>query len=358
MSLREYQKKRDFALTAEPAGRTKTSDTGRLFVVQKHDASRLHYDFRLELDGVLVSWAVPKGFPQKRGERRLAVHVEDHPLDYAKFEGTIPQGEYGGGTVMVWDYGTYQVLGDAQEGLRKGKLHCILAGTKLKGEWTLVHTSHEEEEKNWFLIKTGEDGKPLSKKAEEHSALSGRTLAQIAGREDAVWHSNRPAKVVTPAKRASAKKKKALPAPEWVEPMKATLVDTPPTGEGWIYELKWDGYRALAIKHGGEVELISRNQKSLTGDFPELRDALKQLPAETALLDGEICAVDAQGRPRFQLLQSREMGQSRPSLFFYPFDLLELNGRSLLSQPLLERKQALLELLRGRARPDPLLRTN
>lgn len=345
MSLREYKKKRDFGITAEPEGRPGKDPQGRSFVVQKHDASRLHYDFRLEMEGVLKSWAVPKGFSAERGERRLAVHVEDHPLDYADFEGIIPQGQYGGGTVMVWDYGHYEPVGDPVAGLKKGKLQCVLSGKKLKGEWTLVHSSHQGDEKNWFLIKTGESARPISKKAEEHSALTGRTMGQIAEQKAAVWESNKKAASPVRAKAAKPAKAKKVAKVKWVEPMKATLVKGPPAEAGWIYELKWDGYRALALKNGEEVELISRNNKPLTGDFPELRDALAALPIESALIDGEICALDAEGRPSFQLLQSREMGTARPALYYYAFDLLEVEGRDLKPRPLEERKEALRKLL-------------
>src|SRR4051812_47235360 len=188
MSLREYHRKRDFAKTAEPAGKEGHANKGRSFVVQKHAASRLHYDFRLEMNGVLKSWAVPKGFPTKRGERRLAVEVEDHPLDYADFEGTIPKGQYGGGTVMVWDFGTYEVAEDEEpiNALKAGKLRVTLTGHKLNGEWTIVRGHRSGDERNWFLIKTGAEGKPISKQKEEHSALTGRTLSQIAGRSDSV----------------------------------------------------------------------------------------------------------------------------------------------------------------------------
>lgn len=358
MSLREYKKKRDFKITAEPAGKAERSAQGQLFVVQKHDATRLHFDFRLEMGGVLKSWAVPKGFSPTRGERRLAVQVEDHPLSYAKFEGIIPKGQYGGGTVMVWDFGTYEVEGDPEEALASGKLRCTLRGQKLQGEWTLVHHKHSGEERTWFLIKTGEDVRPVSKKAEEHSVITGRTLRQIAQLADEVWHSDQPdgqpapetksASVVLAKvgrKRTSPSRSKAPAA--WVEPMKATLLKEPPVGPDWLYELKWDGYRALALRDGASVELISRNQKPLTADFPELAEALAQLPVKSAVLDGEICALDSEGRPRFQLLQSREMGQARPPLFFYIFDLLQLDGRNLMAQPLAERKKALQQLLFG-----------
>ncbi len=348
MSLREYKKKRDFSVTAEPAGEAAQSAGGRSFVVQKHDASRLHYDFRLEMEGVLKSWAVPKGFPTKRGERRLAVHVEDHPLDYADFEGVIPEGQYGGGTVMVWDFGIYEVEEeDPVRALEKGKLHVVLKGKKLKGEWTIVRGARDGDERNWFLIKTGEEGRPISRKLEEHSALTERTLTQIASQKTAVWQSHKAKAARAPRARAAAKKtpKAGSARPRFIEPMKATLVAAPPPGDDWVYELKWDGYRALAIKDGPQVEFISRNKKPLTADFPELAEAVAALPAETAVIDAEICALDEKGRPSFQLLQSRDMGRSRPALYLYGFDLLHLNGRDLLSQPLTERKAALEKLL-------------
>jgi bifunctional non-homologous end joining protein LigD len=355
MSLREYHKKRDFTRTAEPSGEETRHAAGAQFVVQKHDATRLHYDFRLEMEGVLKSWAVPKGFPTKRGERRLAVQVEDHPFDYKDFEGIIPQGQYGGGTVMVWDFGTYEAADpDPLKALAAGKLRCTLHGQKLDGEWTIVR-GHDGDDRNWFLIKTGADVKPISKQKEDHSAVTGRTLSQIAAQKEAVWQSNRdghdaPAQSSTkkkPVKRPPkpAAKKLGPTKPKWVEPMKATLVNEPPTGPGWLYELKWDGFRALALKDGAKVQLISRNNKPLTGDFAELAEALAELPAQTAVLDGEICALDPQGRPAFQLLQSREMGGERPPLYFYAFDLLQRDGHDLMAQPLLERKAALQALL-------------
>jgi bifunctional non-homologous end joining protein LigD len=180
MSLREYVRKRDFRITAEPRGEEKTDQAKRRFVIQKHDASRLHYDFRLELDGVLKSWAVPKGVPYVKGEKRLAMQVEDHPLDYADFEGIIPAGQYGGGTVMVWDTGSYENLGgDAQTEIANGKLHFALEGSKLKGEWTLVRMKRGEGNE-WLLIKSSDDLKPISKRLDDRSCLSGRTMAQIA----------------------------------------------------------------------------------------------------------------------------------------------------------------------------------
>ena len=322
-----------------------------MFVVQKHDASRLHYDFRLEMAGVLASWAVPKGFPQKRGERHLAVHVEDHPVDYAKFEGIIPKGQYGGGTVMVWDIGTYELLGGTPvQAVKEGMLHLMLHGEKLRGEWTMVRSHREGDEKNWFLIKTGEGDAKITKQQEEHSVLTGRTLAADRRREDGgLEFEPRPrgrgagkeaAAGVESGDRESVKDVKRTPPAKWVEPMKATLALKPPASGDWDFEIKWDGYRALAVKNGDDVELISRNHKPLTDDFPEIRDAVAQLSVETAVLDGEICALDEQGRPRFQLLQSRATGKERPPLRYFVFDLLNLDGEDLRAPPLNERRRA------------------
>src|SRR6267378_3095416 len=196
MGLTEYKRKRDFGKTAEPKGgkpRPKRVAGASRFVIQKHDASRLHYDFRLEMDGVLKSWAVPKGLPWKQGEKHLAVEVEDHPIDYESFEGVIPEGNYGGGTVMVWDRGNYYVYGEQPEkSLREGKLHLVLDGKKAKGEWTLVRIRGRDGEKNqWLLLKTGADAKPISKKLDDQSVKTGRTMKQIAEARDAEWESNR-----------------------------------------------------------------------------------------------------------------------------------------------------------------------
>lgn len=200
MSLKEYKAKRNFRGTAEPAGKDRhpRGSAQPMFVVQKHDASRLHYDFRLEMEGVLKSWAVPKGFPTTRGDRRLAVQVEDHPVEYGGFEGTIPEGSYGGGTVMLWDTGTYEVSGEEpSRALRSGKLHLTLGGKKLKGEWTLVRMrpreGRDEDKPQWLLLKSGGDVPPISKRAEEHSVLTGRSLEQIASAGDREWQSDRAA---------------------------------------------------------------------------------------------------------------------------------------------------------------------
>src|SRR5947209_19293933 len=194
MGLTEYKKKRDFKVTAEPAGKPlpKSVKGANRFVIQKHDASRLHYDFRLEMDGVLKSWAVPKGLPWEKGEKHLAVEVEDHPVDYATFEGIIPQGQYGGGTVMVWDRGQYHVYGeDPMKALRDGRMHLVMDGEKAKGEWSLIRTRMEAGKPQWLLLKSGSGMKPISKKRDDQSVKTGRTMAQIAAEKDAEWQSNR-----------------------------------------------------------------------------------------------------------------------------------------------------------------------
>ena len=364
MGLNEYRQKRDFKKTAEPAGKVRGGDPkakAPWFFVQKHAATRLHYDFRLQMEGVLKSWAVPKGFPLKNGERHLAVHVEDHPLEYAQFEGSIAPGNYGAGTVMVWDHGRYVLHGgDPVRALKEGKLHLTLSGKKLKGDWTLVRIKRprEDGDDQWLLLKTGGDAANISARSEDRSVLTNRTLERIASDNDTQWQSDRPASTARGAKPSRAAKSRTRltdsvqtlrrATPEFVEPMKALLVDTLPKGSEWVYELKFDGYRALAIKRGDTISLVSRNGNSLTGRYPEVIEALKRLPCENAVLDGEIVAVDAEGRSSFQLLQSYlTPGQPKPPLLYYVFDLLNLEGKSVMELPLTKRKELLETLLDG-----------
>jgi bifunctional non-homologous end joining protein LigD len=351
MSLKEYAKKRDFKKTAEPSAARPSRSSSRRFVVQKHDASRLHYDFRLELGGQLKSWAVPKGFPYGKGEKHLAVEVEDHPVAYIDFEGTIPEGQYGGGTVMVWDRGTFEPLSKAPtKELAQGKLHFVLTGTKLQGEWYLVRL---REERQWLLIKAGEDMKSVSKKLDDTSVLSGRTMKELA-KGDRVWQSK---------SKSELKRKPSstlLPLPEFVEPMKAKLVESIPAGD-WLYEIKFDGFRALALRGSSEARLVSRNKTEFGGKFAEVMDALAKLEVEDAILDGEVVALDEKGLSSFQLLQAFEMGQERPPIFYYAFDLLRLNGKDLLDLPIETRKSKLEELLKqvpGTIRYSASLGTN
>ncbi|EEF62070.1 non-homologous end-joining DNA ligase [Pedosphaera parvula] len=355
MSLTEYSRKRDFKRTAEPKGRLDRSSKRHRFVIQKHAASHLHYDFRLEMGGTLKSWAVPKGVPFARGEKRLAMEVEDHPVSYIDFEGTIPKGEYGGGTVMVWDKGTFEPLSkEPLKELAGGKLHFILHGSKLNGEWYLVRLRGGRQ---WLLIKGGSDMKPVSKKMDDTSARSGKSMAELAGSGQA-WKSNRATSITKVEKVQVRKLKKASPTTKvsavrerkssvkFIEPMKARLVEAPPPGE-WIYEVKFDGFRALAFKHGSKVTLLSRNKKDLGEKFPEVVDSIAQIDAEEAIIDGEIVALDKKGRSSFQLLQRYDMGQARPAIFFYAFDLLRLNGKDLRKETVVERKAELERLLTG-----------
>ena len=383
MGLKKYKAKRNFAKTAEPKGGKPLPKQVRgacSFVIQKHDASRLHYDFRLQMEGVLKSWALPKGLPWQKGEKHLAVEVEDHPIDYEDFEGIIPKGQYGGGTVMVWDQGAYYVYGEQPlKSLREGRLHLVLAGEKAQGEWTLVRIRGRDDEKNtWLIIKTGDSVKAPSKKVEDQSVKTGRTMKQIAEEHDAEWESNREEKDTSARSTLNARIKTALkkkaqkqngsenkPPPQteralkrlpsanarFVEPMKARLVEKPPTHGDWLYELKFDGIRAIAIKDGRRVSLISRNGNKLDKRFPEIAEAVKDLTVNECVLDGEVVALDEEGRSSFQLLQAIEMEGRKAPLRFYVFDLLQLNGKSLLELPVEQRKQVLAKVCESVADP-------
>jgi bifunctional non-homologous end joining protein LigD len=342
MALAEYARKRDFKKTAEPGANLSKKDAHR-FVIQKHAASRLHYDFRLELDGVLKSWAVPKGVPYAKGEKRLAVQVEDHPVSYIDFEGTIPKGQYGGGTVMVWDKGTFITESKSPlDDLSHGKLHFALQGKKLQGDWYLVQLRGSDQ---WLLIKGGESLKPISKSADDTSALSGKSMIQLSA-GDRVWQStpSEPKRAVKAKSRAVAVTSRP-PAARFIQPMKALLRDSPPAGKDWIYEIKFDGFRALAFAKGNDVHLLSRNEKSFDDKFPEIADSLRALKLDDAILDGEVVALDSKGVSSFQLLQAFEMGQERPPIYYYVFDLLRLKGQDFCQETLVERKSRLEKLL-------------
>lgn len=333
MSLKEYIRKRNFRKTAEPKAK-RGRGKAHSFVIQKHDASRLHYDFRLEMDGTLKSWALPKGLPYAHGEKHLAVHVEDHPVAYADFEGTIPKGQYGGGTVMVWDHGTYEPESRTPlKDLKKGKLHFTLHGEKVEGDWYLVRLRGEGDQ--WLIIKGGESMKPVSRKQDDLSVLSEQTMKQLA-KGDRVWQS-----------KANGKKTKAAKLPEFVEPMKARLVSTPPRGD-WFYEIKFDGWRALALKGGSQTRLLSRNEKDFGAKFPEVMESVAMIGAKDAIVDGEIVALDEKGRSSFQLLQAYDIGEERPPIFFYVFDLLQLDGKDLTTLPIEERRAKLEHLVKKR----------
>lgn len=354
-ALRAYHRKRDLSASGEPAG-TQRVPAAKLprFVIQKHDATRLHYDLRLEMDGVYKSWAVPKGLPLAPGDKSLAIEVEDHPLDYGDFEGTIPAGNYGAGTVMLWDRGFYTVEGSSPSvALRRGKIHFALAGEKALGEWTLVRTRGGQGAKvNWLVIKNHDSaGEQTPRVDRERSVLTGRTMDEIAGSgsRPAARRTSSAKKTTTAPPRRSrrpALRKARSGAPEYTEPMKALAVEAVPEGD-WQLELKFDGYRAIALVDGGAVALWSRNRNDLTADYPEVTAALKKLRCRNATLDGELVALDEQGRSSFQLMQQRELRGRRPAMQYFVFDLLHLDGRDFRRQPL-GRRRAALERLLGR----------
>jgi len=293
--LRDYERKRDPAQTPEPFTSRRSRAKAPVFVVQRHDARRLHYDFRLERNGALASWAVPKGIPLEPGQRVLAVHVEDHPLDYATFEGEIPKGNYGAGTVEIWDSGTYELV----EEKRDGGLTVRLSGSRLEGTWTLVPAALDGDPKNWLLFRKRDE----------------------AGPRGAVRNDYRP--------------------------MLATLTEELPRGDEWLFEVKWDGYRALGYVREGEAKLVSRNGNDLTGRFPDLAKALAQAVRSPAcVVDGEVCALDEQGRPSFSAMQQ---GKPGTAIIYAVFDVLEIDGAHVLDLPLTERRARLEQLLDARS---------
>jgi bifunctional non-homologous end joining protein LigD len=423
MALEEYQRKRRFAETPEPRPRVEKKDRHR-FVVQKHRASHLHFDFRLEMEGVLKSWAVPKGPSLDPADKRLAMMVEDHPVSYFDFEGIIPQGNYGAGTVQVWDVGTWEPLGDPHQMLAKGDLKFRLQGKKLKGEFVLAHMRSRRpgsKGTEWLLIKKRDEGVQegfdANSKKMDWSVLTKRSLEQIAQDEgSAEWESNRKAEprksdwlsksVAVADKRRtktaedagdakekkSAKRKTATriasresstgtkakkkendfwassassgvnelagarkaTMPHAIYPMLATLVDEPFSNDEWLFEIKWDGYRAVAFIEDGKVRLVSRNQNEFTPEFPELQALATAVDAKQAVLDGEIVALDEHGRPSFSLMQQRSgltIGPKRRAkdrsvpIVYYAFDLIYAEGYDLTRVDLEKRKDALRSLL-------------
>lgn len=323
MSLETYDEKRDFTKTDEPKGKKKSSDEGLIFVVQKHAASRLHFDFRLEWEGVLLSWAVPKGPSFNPKDRRLAVRVEDHPYDYKDFEGTIPKGEYGGGTVMLWDEGTWEPQPDEDiaRGLKEGSLKFILHGQRLQGKWTLVRMKPKpgEDDKNWLLIKERDElaqGK-VGTTGFTTSIRTRRTMDQIAQGEAREL--------------------------EFYEVQKATLRDDVPQGDQWIHELKYDGYRIGAYVDHGDVKLLTRNKQDYTSTFPAIADELKQWDI-SAVIDGEVI-VQVDGRSSFQALQQAIKQKKKVSPGFMAFDLL-FDGEDLRDLPLKDRRDRLETMLK------------
>ena len=329
-SLAQYRKKRDFAITAEPRGTIARPGKALAFVIQKHAARSLHYDFRLELDGTLKSWAVPKGPSLDPRVRPMAVHVEDHPLSYGDFEGVIPEGQYGAGTVIVWDRGTWEPVGDARAGYKAGKLKFDLHGEKLNGRWNLVRMRGRAERQDpWLLIKERDD--------EARDAADYDIVEEL------------PDSVIPKRKRAGTPVKARLPLT--FSPQLATLVQEVPAGEGWIYEMKFDGYRVLARIDGEDVRLFTRNGNDWSAKMPRLRDEVRALGLASAWIDGEVVVLDDHGRPSFQKLQNAFDARSTQGLVYFVFDLPHFGGYDLTRVPLVERRRMLEAALAGADSP-------
>lgn len=361
MGLKEYWQKRNFKETSEPKGQKIHKGKKPLqFVVQKHHASHLHYDFRLEAEGVLKSWAVPKGPSMNPADKRLAIQVEDHPFEYRTFEGTIPEGSYGAGTVIVWDAGNYEAAGSNSrkesedailQGLENGVIHFVLQGHKLQGEFTLMRLKNND--KQWLLLKKNDDWATQEDITQHNrSVLSNKTLEEISGKETIPSKTSKTSKTAKKSsleasvkeKRTQSKEKKLdrTEMPHAIKPMLATLVDEPFDGPDWIFEIKWDGYRALAELDKSHVLLYSRNNQSFNRFLPVVED-LKKLKVN-ALLDGEIVILDENGIPSFQLIQNYQRKKTG-NLIYYVFDLLYLEGHDIRSLPLLKRKELLKDIL-------------
>ncbi len=394
---------RDFSTTAEPAGGHGAGEPAALpFVIQKHAATRLHYDFRLGWRGVLKSWAVAKGPSYVVADKRLAVQVEDHPMEYGGFEGTIPKGQYGGGTVMLWDEGTWEPVGDAEEGLRTGRLKFLLHGHKLQGHWTLIRMGGKaarESKPNWLLIKEHDEFERTAKakcitEESPDSVVTGRDLTQIAAAEDHVWDSRtglaaderkkaaatetgsaaqtgskttaakqavppgKPAKAAASKKNSESLKLDGFPEeamPGFIEPQLASSNPTPPTGQDWVHELKLDGYRIQAHLHKGKVKLYSRNGLDWTARMANVARALASLAANSAVsavIDGEVVVLDEHGLSDFAKLQAAFDEKKAQALTYFCFDLLHLNGHRLRDAKLTERKSILSSLLTGNEDSD------
>jgi bifunctional non-homologous end joining protein LigD len=362
---------RDFDVTQEPSGhKVRAAKAAELpFVIQKHAATRLHYDFRLGWNGVLKSWAVTKGPSYFPGDKRLAVQVEDHPMEYGGFEGIIPKGQYGGGTVMLWDRGTWEPHVDVDEGLRKGSLKFALHGKKMHGNWALVRMhprpGEREGKPNWLLIKEhdkferGQDDTPITEE-KTRSVLSRREMDAIARAEDRVWQSNR-AESKTPESKVTAIDSKRRAArvdwskelggapkeslPKFISPQLASLAKEPPAGDRWVHEIKLDGYRIQARTDGNKVQLITRNGLDWTHRMKVLDEAMKQLPVKSALIDGEVAVLNAEGITSFEQLQAAFQEGAKAKLFYFAFDLLHLDGHNLRNLPLIDRKRILEAVL-------------
>jgi bifunctional non-homologous end joining protein LigD len=359
MSLSEYKKKRSFSQTPEPKGKQLQGEGPLSFVIQKHQASRLHYDFRLEMDGVLKSWAVPRGLSLNPQDRRLAVHVEDHPIEYATFEGIIPKKNYGAGTVMVWDQGVYMPYIDEDTAgidpqsrrklsekillkqLEEGHITIVMLGKKLKGEFALVKAKNSEEENAWFLIKKGDEYASVTKDIleEDSSVVSGRSMAEIKSQSEKkkdVWYSQ--------PKDLNLEGSPIHKLPEVIKPMLAESAEMAFDDADFIFEMKWDGYRAIAEVEAGKVKLYSRNNINYEEKFSPIVESLKKFPG-SVVLDGEIVMLDSDGKPKFQWIQDYPASKSKGKLVYYIFDLLSLNGHDLTKLSLIKRKELLKQVL-------------
>jgi len=347
--LEEYRKKRSFAKTPEPSGQEVTVHADNTFVVQKHAARRLHYDFRLAINGTLKSWPVPKGPSMNPADKRLAVQTEDHPLDYAGFEGKIPEGNYGAGTVMVWDRGTYAVegKGSAMEQLQRGEIKFSLNGEKLRGSFVLVKLKHSEKGNEWLMIKHKDAAADPAWDIDKHdgSVLTGRTVEEIKEEQP-------PKRTASPIRVSELQGARKGSMPTRLDPMLATLTERPFSDPNWLFEIKWDGVRVLSWIKNGKLSMRSRNDIDITARYPELAPLPQSLAATQAILDGEIVALDARGHSDFGLLQQRmHVRAPAPGLvssvpaIYYLFDILYCDGYDLRDSPLLERKQLLQRLL-------------
>jgi len=347
MSLSTYNKKRNFKKTPEPAGDRLHKGKRLIFVIQKHDASHLHYDFRLEMEGVLKSWAVPKGPSLDPSVKRLAMQVEDHPWSYRAFEGKIPEGNYGAGDVIVWDTGTYEGEGGEEgllQGLKKGHISFTLQGEKLQGKWSLVRTGRDKSDRaRWLLVKKDDEyASDEDVTRQVNSVLSKRILPrdQGAGTDEAKGRGS------AAFKKTPAKKPRKLPTVKFsardLKPMLATLTDAPFDDPHWIYEVKWDGYRIITTIENGTVTLYSRNGLDVTEKYHTLAEATADIE-HNAILDGELVALDKNGKPNFSLMQ--HAAENHTALVYYAFDLLALDGKDLRDRPLIERKESLRKIL-------------
>jgi|EndMetStandDraft_6_1072998.scaffolds.fasta_scaffold00016_33 bifunctional non-homologous end joining protein LigD len=346
MSLKKYRKKRNFKLSREPYGSIKRSKQ-LIYIIQKHAASHLHYDLRLELNGVLKSWAIPKGPSLDSSIKRLAVHVEDHPIEYAKFEGVIPKGEYGGGTVMLWDVGTWVCENtDANLAYKKGHLSVTLKGKKLKGAWNLVRIKNNP--KNWLFIKVNDKYMRSEQQyditlAKPNSVFSRRSLQGIAKKFQADLPEK--SKINGISKNFELDKAKKKPMPNSILPELATLVERPPVGDEWLHEIKFDGYRLLCFIKNKKIKFLTRNQKDWTEKFKELQLEIKKLNLQSAILDGEIIAVNQKKQSDFQLLSNSINKKEKSILSYVVFDLIYYQDKDLSHCALEERKKLLRKLI-------------